>query len=376
MISIPSTVARVATRRRVTVLVATAALLGVLVPTVAARQQAPPVNTAEPAISGSPAQGQTLTATPGTWTSDTTPTFAYQWLRCPPSGGASDGSDCATIDGATSTTYVVAAGDVGFRLRVRVTATNPDGQAIKVSNATAQVTTQAGPPNTAPPTISGSAVVGESLTANPGTWTGSGITFAYLWSRCDTTGGACVEIANATQSTYTLVTADAGKTLRVRVTGTNASGSNAVTSAPSPVVTTSTGPPATGCPTGTGPIKIADLRPPARLLIDRQQITPSPVTSGTQTIRIRLRVSACGGRIVEGALVYATPTPYQQFSATEQPTAADGFAVLTMRRLRFFPASPQQQLLVVFARARKPGEDLLGGVSTRRLISFRVNLRQ
>ena len=55
MISIPSSVARVATRRRVTVLVATAALLGVLVPTVAARQQAPPVNTAEPTISGSPA---------------------------------------------------------------------------------------------------------------------------------------------------------------------------------------------------------------------------------------------------------------------------------------------------------------------------------
>lgn len=376
MISIPSTVARVATRRRVTVLVATAALLGVLVPTVAARQQAPPVNTAEPAISGSPAQAQTLTATPGTWTSDATPTFAYQWLRCPPSGGASDGSDCATIDGATSTTYVVAAGDVGFRLRVRVTATNPDGQAVKVSNATAQVTVQAGPPNTAPPTITGSAVVGESLTANPGTWTGSGITFAYLWSRCDASGGACVEISNATQSTYTVVTADVGKTLRVRVTGTNASGSNAVTSAPSPVVTTAPAPPATGCPTGTGPIKVADLAPPARLLIDRQQITPSPVVSGTQTIRIRLRVSACGGRIVEGALVYATPTPYQQFSATEQPTAADGFAVLTMRRLRFFPASPQQQLLVVFARARKPGENLLAGVSTRRLISFRVNLRQ
>ena len=92
-------------------------------------------------------------------------------------------------------------------------------------------------------------------------------------------------------------------------------------------------------------------------------------------IRVSFRITACGGRSVVGALVYATPTPYQQFSATEQPTGADGRAVLTMRRLRFFPASDQQQLLVVFVRARKSGEDLLGGVSTRRLVSFKVNLR-
>ena len=376
MTSIPSSVRRIVTRRRVAVVLSGAALLGVLAPTVSARQQDVPANTAEPTISGSPAQGQTLTAAPGTWTGTPAPTFAYQWLRCPPSGGAANGSDCATIDGATTTSYVVAAGDVGFRLRVKVTGTNSDGQASAVSNATAAVTVQAGPPNTAPPTISGSTVVGEALTANPGTWTGSGITFAYLWSRCDASGGACADITTANQSTYTLVTADAGRTLRVKVTGTNASGSNAVTSAPSAVVTTAPAPPATGCPTGSGPIKIADLSSPARLLIDRQQITPSPVRRDTQTIRIRLHVSACGGRLVEGALVYATPTPYQQFSATEQPTGADGWAILTMRRLKFFPASNQQQLLVVFARARKSGEDLLGGVSTRRLISFKVNLRQ
>jgi hypothetical protein len=224
MTSILSSVTRIATRRRVAVVVVGAALLGVLAPAVSARQQAPPENTAEPTITGSPAQGQTLTATPGTWTSAATPTFAYQWLRCPAAGGAADGSDCASIDGATSTSYVVAAGDVGFRLRVRVTATNADGQAVKASNATAAVTVQAGPPNTAPPAITGSAVVGESLTASPGTWTGTGITFAYLWSRCDATGAACTDIATATQSTYTVVTADAGRTLRVKVTATNTSG--------------------------------------------------------------------------------------------------------------------------------------------------------
>lgn len=254
-----------------------------------------------------------------------------------------------------------------------MTASNVDGATTAASNATALVTAQVGPPNTQPPTISGSAVVGEVLTANTGSWTGSGITFAYLWSRCDASGAACVSISTATQGTYTLVAADAGRTMRVRVTATNTTGSNAVTSAPTPVVTTAST--VTGCPAGTGPIDVDRLAPPARLQIGRQQITPSPVTRESRTIRLSFQITACGGRVVEGALVYATPTPYQQFSATEQPTGPDGVAVLTMRQLRFFPASNQQQLLVVFVRARKGGEDLLGGVSTRRLVSFPVDLR-
>ena len=118
---LPSSARRVLTMRRVVAGIATVTVVAVLVPTVSARQQDIPANTAEPTISGSPAQGQTLTANPGTWSGTPAPTFAYQWLRCPPSGGAADGSDCPPIDSATAATYVVAAGDVGFRLRVRVT---------------------------------------------------------------------------------------------------------------------------------------------------------------------------------------------------------------------------------------------------------------
>jgi hypothetical protein len=91
-------------------------------------------------------------------------------------------------------------------------------------------------------------------------------------------------------------------------------------------------------------------------------------------LTLRFHVVACNGLNVQGALLYATPTPYEQFVGSEHATNADGWATITLTRQRFFPATPRQQNLIVFARARKPGEDLLGGVSTRRLVSFRVRL--
>jgi hypothetical protein len=365
---------RLLTKRGAAALAAVSAL-AILVPVGFGAQQALPVLTAQPTISGTPAQGQTLTGTQGTW--DNNPTsYTYQWVRCGADGGLPDGSNCITIGGATTTGYIVAAGDVGSRLRFRVTAMNADGPQTAASNATAVVTVaQQGPPNTQPPTISGQTVVDQTLTANPGTWTGTGITYTYAWSRCDTSGANCVAISGATASTYKLVDADAGHTIRVQVTAKNTSGENSVASAQTAVVTGGVAPPSSGCPTGTGPINIANLAPPARLSIGGQRITPAVVTPDSRVIRVSFRITACQGRSVVGALVYATPTPYQQFSATEQPSGSDGRAVLTMRQLRYFPASNQQQLLVVFVRARKSGEDVLGGVSTRRLVSFTVNLR-
>ena len=369
--TIPRGTRRLVTRRTAVIALIGAAVLAVLVPVGSARQQAAPTNTAQPTITGTPSLGQTLTAAAGTWTGD--PTFAYQWVRCPASGGASDGSDCAVIGGASTTAYVVAAGDVGSRLRVRVTGSNADGSLTVASNATATISGQAGPPNTALPTIVGPTVVGQTLTATPGHVDGHGHHVRVrMVSAAMRAGPTCAAIASATQSTYTLTSTDNGKTMRVAVTATNTTGSNTATSAQTAVVTQGSG--TAGCPTGTGPIDVDRLAPPIRLQISRQRISPSPVTRETRTIRVSFQVTACNGRPVEGALVYATPTPYQQFSATEQPTANDGWAILTMSRLRFFPASNQQQLLVVFARARKQGEDLLGGISTRRLVSFPVRL--
>lgn len=135
--------------------------------------------------------------------------------------------------------------------------------------------------------------------------------------------------------------------------------------------------PETGCPNDKAltPINISQVSlPQGQLLIDKQEITPNPVTASTQSVRVRVHITACSGRSVGGALVYAEPTPFEQFSPEEQPTVADGWATLTLTRQQFWPASPRQQLLVIFLRARKGSEDLLGGVSARRLVSFPVEL--
>ena len=235
---------------------------------------------------------------------------------------------------------------------------------------------QAPPVNTAPPSITGAAQQSQTLTAQNGTWTGAGtISYRYQWLRCNQNGNACNEIGGATERTYTVRGGDVGNTLRVRVTATNPEGSTSATSAPTAVVTRG-GPSATGCPTGTGPINIGQIAPPARLTVDAQSLSPTPVRRTTQALTVRYRVSACGGRPVQGALVYVTATPYNQFSIPpEQATGAAGWAQLSMSRLRGYPATPRQQLLVMFVRARKQGENLLGGVSTRRLVSFPVNMR-
>ena len=244
--------------------------------------------------------------------------------------------------------------------------------------AVGSAATQAAPVNTSPPTISGTAREGETLTANNGTWTGEGpITFAYQWQRCDRNGGACSTIGGADDKTYTLRNPDVGNTIRVRVTATNNDGSTPRTTVPSAVVADRAAPPAVnGCPTGTGPVAVSAVTPPARLLIDGQGVAPTPIGRSTTSITVRLHVSACGGRAVQGALVYGTAVPFQQFTTSEQTTGADGWATLTLNRQSGYPASSRQQLLVVFARARKPGEALLGGISTRRLVSFPVNLNR
>jgi hypothetical protein len=192
----------------------------------------PPHSTGAPAISGTAADGQTLTVSSGDWTGTPTITFTYQWRRCD-----GDGSNCADIAGATGTSYQLTSADVGARIRAEVTAVNAGGDATVTTQSTDLVTSSPPAATSDGPSISGPAQQGQTLTAETGTWTGTGpITYTYQWQRCDENGQNCVAIPGATGPTYTPTADDVGRTIVVVVTGTNTDGSSSSQSSPTPVV--------------------------------------------------------------------------------------------------------------------------------------------
>jgi hypothetical protein len=214
---------------RVPALTAGLALIAGVVAAVAAA--AAPVNASPPTVSGTARQGATLTAENGTWQNSPT-SFQYQWRRCDAAGGS-----CDNVTNATGKTYRLTGGDVGRTLRVRVTAVNADGSASADSAPTAAVTGQgAQPRNTERPSIDGTARVGQTLTANAGSWSGNPDSFAFQWQRCDADGSNCGAIATATGRAYLVRTADLGFRLRVQVTARNARGTATSTSGVTAIV--------------------------------------------------------------------------------------------------------------------------------------------
>ena len=186
----------------------------------------PPSNTIRPSIGGTPVVGKILTAHNGSWAGTTPITYQYQWTRC-----SSSGAGCTPIsEAAQSQQYVLTADDLAHRLRVVVTATNSAGNTSRNSPLSAVIRpapTNA-PVNTTRPSISGSAVEGNTLNASNGSWNGSTPTnFTYQWQRCDASGAGCRNITDATSQTYSTGSLDVGNTLRVIVTATNSSGTSA-----------------------------------------------------------------------------------------------------------------------------------------------------
>jgi hypothetical protein len=365
-------------RRRRRALTAALVVALVAVGTAAAvttRATVAPSNSSLPTISGTTATGSTLTANPGTWSGSAPISFQYQWRIC---GG--NGEACHDIAGATSREYVLKRDDAGNTVTVRVIGSNRDGSNSATSAPSGRIAVAAaGPANTGLPGISGTAATGGTLTASPGSWNPSAASFAYQWTICDGNGAACHDITGATASTYTLKRDDAGNTVRVRVTARTANGgTTAATSAPSAkIAVAGTTAPTQGCPTpsaGAQSVPIANVAAPTRLQIAQFQVVTGQLRPSTRSFSARFQVTDTCGRPVSGALVYPAAVPYNQFSVpSEATTDTAGWVTMTFNRRAGYPASSKQQQLTMFVRARKAGESILGGISTRRLISFSIS---
>jgi len=139
------------------------------------------------------------------------------------------------------------------------------------------------PQNSSPPTISGTAREGSTLTAADGTWANTPTSFTYQWQRCASDGTACGDISGAASKTYTLVTGDVAHTVRVVVTAVNADGKASASSAASDVVGSKNGPTNDVKPAVSGTATVGES-----LSVTNGSWTPTPTSFTRQWQR-------CGG---------------------------------------------------------------------------------
>ena len=187
--------------------------------------------TGQPTITGTPQVGETLSVD-NSGIDDANGLanvqFNYQWIR-------NDGNTDMSIPGATGQTHTLTRDDQGKTVKVSVLFTDDDGYAESLTSA---ATTQVSPPPnqaaTGQPTITGTAVLGETLSADTsGISDANGLAnvqFNYQWIRND--GNTDTEIPGATAQTHTLTHDDVGQAIKVQVSFTDGDGySESVTSA-------------------------------------------------------------------------------------------------------------------------------------------------
>ena len=209
--------------------------------------------TGAPTITGTAQVGQTLTAgTTAIMDADglTSVSYTYQWIR------TAAGVD-TNISGATASTYTLVAADQGTTVKVTVSFTDDASNAeTRTSAATAAVSAAPNTPATGAPTITGTAQVGQTLTAGTTAIVDAdgltSVSYTYQWIRV-ATDNTETNISGATASTHTLVAADQGTTIKVTVSFTDdASNAETRTSAATAPVAAAANTPATGAPTITG----------------------------------------------------------------------------------------------------------------------------
>lgn len=151
--------------------------------------------TSAPTITGTALSGEKLTAKPNTWTTGTT--FTYQWY-----------ADGVAVEGATLSTLTLGSDQLDKQMSVIVTGLKSGYATVTRESAKTLKVALAGTP-----TISGDAMIGSVLTADPGPWTGM-MTLTYQWYANGVT------MSGETNPTLTLASAHSGAQITVRITGT------------------------------------------------------------------------------------------------------------------------------------------------------------
>jgi hypothetical protein len=215
------------------------------------------------------------------------------------------------------------------------------------------------PTNTALPAVTGTPQVDSTLTTSNGTWSDSSATFTYAWNRCDAAGNTCTAIGGATASTYKLVAADLGHTIRSVVTAKNSSGSTSATSAPTGSVAPN-----------TGPVAAANVVLPDRLVISKVSYSQNPIRARKTPTTMRVYVADTNNRPVQGALVFVQGIPYSRIAnMAEVATDSTGWATL---KIQPGPKFPRTGYITMMVRTRVSGQDILAGSSSRRLVQATI----
>lgn len=263
-----------------------------------------------PSLSGDATVGATLTVDPGLWTPGTT--FEYQWL-----------ADGVPLAGATEAALLIGADHVGKAISVQVTGSNPGYDVSTVTSAAvvAKYALAAGTPS-----ISGTTRVGYVLSADPGSWAPSSVSFSYQWYR------AGVAITGATGSTYTLTPSDLGASLVVGVAGSKPDYTTAT------AMSAATGVVTEGTLLGSAPRITGTARVGYLATANRGSWSPAPsafryqwylsgrTISGATAATYRIPASAAGARLT--VRVTASAVGYTTVSKLSAATAVVAKGVL------------------------------------------------
>ncbi len=185
-----------------------------------------------PTVSGTRVAGNALSVSEANYVAYPDPTVTVQWLRCTAAVSTATATlpgTCSTITGETGQSYTLVDADLGRFITARTTIVNTVGTLTTIAASTVAVGSV--PIFTVAPAVTGTTIVGSTLTVSAGTATGTPTpTRTYQWFRCtdaiETVASSvpetCTAISGATAATYVTTVADTGKRLAVRVIAANA----------------------------------------------------------------------------------------------------------------------------------------------------------